>query len=111
MKKSLAIETIKTIALNPKGLDVLISSFARVNNLLGKNNIDENEKEKLKDFFTSAVFLSQFEEALNTVFTEKEMANLLEIFQSKIMVKYLENAGVFEPLYSAMRSHIQTHYS
>jgi hypothetical protein len=97
---------IKLIALNPKSIDLLIDTSIKRLNILGRKNLNFDKKH-LKAVFTSPDFLQQFVGAFCKIFSENEISNLIEIYQSNVMQKMHENsAELFEPLYKAINEHI-----
>jgi hypothetical protein len=100
------IKLIKLIALHPKSLDMLINASIKCSAILKKDhlNVDRNN---LKSFFTSSGFLKQFVVGFKKIFSEDEITDLIEIYQSSVMQKVYEHSvDLFDPLYNAMMKHL-----
>lgn len=103
----IVIETIKSIALTPKSLDILLDTFAKQASLSGAKTLDENSKLELKSLFLTEDFLKPFVEQFKMIFSNDELCDLLKIYQSNAMKKWM-NVGqnLFGPLYSAMNKKV-----
>ncbi len=99
-----AIEFFKVINLYPKALNALIETIVKQLAIVEKDISREEDKEKMRSIFTSNSFLQPFAENLKTLFTDKEIASLLGIYQSSLMQKMMKHSEeLFSPLYGAMR--------
>lgn len=103
-----AMELIKVVALNPKSLDLLVDTFIKQGEMMGKKLSMNMSKEELKKMLKSSLFLQESSTKLSALFTDKEILQLLKIYQSDVMSRFLSHSGpVFDALYTAMRKKIE----
>lgn len=102
------IKVIQAMAVNPKSLDVLMDVFAKQTSIFGRDVLDNESKNQLKSLFVSDVFLRQFVGQFKALFTNEEIYELLEIYQSSVMKKWFKYGQILsEPLYHAMNKQVE----
>lgn len=95
-----AVELIKIIYFYPKALEIFIDTKVKQLSIFGKNISDKWPKDATRATLISDSFLKPFAEKMEAVFTEEEIDSLLEIYQSKVMQKFLTHSeDFFAPLY------------
>lgn len=95
-----AIELIKIIYFYPKALKIFIDVKIKQLAIFGGNIPDEWSRDPVESILTSDKFLKPFAENIESIFTEEEIGSLLEIYQSKVMQKFLTHSeDFFAPLY------------
>lgn len=103
-----AIELIKVIYFYPKALAVFIDTSIKQLAIFGKDIPDGCSRDAIASILTSDSFLEPFAEKIKTLFAEEEMDSLLEIYQSKLMKKFLrQSENLFTPLYKEATKQIE----
>ena len=104
-----AIDLVKAVYLNSRSLDIFVDTLIKQVELFGKKISPQASDADLKKILMSDQFLQEFATQLNRLFTDKEIAELLKIYQSDVMNRFLiHSAPVFDSLYAAMRKETES---